>query len=248
MSQQCWEASRWFFCCTYYGKLAGPRKILDLNLLPWTQGPTTLVGILSSSFTRLQCLNALLFSKAFGSRKACRRPIQFVPSMVSHPHKNILCPLTGWLLSCWVRFVPHMNRESSLDTYPATSLLGAWSSAATNQWDLTVEHVFHSLFDELKRSVDESMALGWCKANYFLAESQPRWFWRIKKYSPSPCIYSPCLHTLPTISRTFDKPSLPLLPHCTTLDHIFKTPDACLEEPAFHIHHFLFHHRWETEM
>jgi len=49
-----------------------------------------------------------------------------------------------------------MNRAFSLDTDPVTSSQGTITRARTNECDITAEHAFSCLCDELKRSVDES--------------------------------------------------------------------------------------------
>ena len=52
-----------------------------------------------------------------------------------------------------------MNGAFSLDTDPATLQQGARTSARTNEWEMTAQHAFSSLCDELKHSVDESGGL-----------------------------------------------------------------------------------------
>ena len=106
--------------------------------------------------TFAKCLLALSISTSLGSRKAYRICIQLVTAIVLHPHKTLLRPLPDLWLSLYVKFVPYMNRAFSLDTDSATSSRGTRTRARTNEWDMTAEHAFSCLCDELKRSVDES--------------------------------------------------------------------------------------------
>jgi len=77
-------------------------------------------------------------------------------AIVLHTHNTLLRPLPDLWLSLYVKFVPYMNRAFSLDTDSLRSSQGTRTSARTNQWDMTAEHAFSCLCDELKRSVDES--------------------------------------------------------------------------------------------
>jgi len=77
-------------------------------------------------------------------------------AIVLHPHKTLLLPLPDLWLSLYVKFVPYMNRAFSLDPDSATSSRGTRTRARTNDWDMTAEHAFSCLCDELKRSVDQS--------------------------------------------------------------------------------------------
>jgi len=76
-----------------------------------------------------------------------------------HPHKTLLRPVPDLWLSLYVKFVPYMNRAFSLGTDPVTSSRGTRTRARTNERDMTAEHAFSCLCDELKRSVDESGCL-----------------------------------------------------------------------------------------
>ena len=49
-----------------------------------------------------------------------------------------------------------MDHAFSLNTNPATSSWGTITSASTNKWDMTAEHAFNCLCDELKHSVNKS--------------------------------------------------------------------------------------------
>jgi hypothetical protein len=59
-------------------------------------------------------------------------------------------------MSDCVQYVPYMNGAFPLHTDPATSLWGARTRAVTIEWDMTAEHAFSCLCDELKHSIDES--------------------------------------------------------------------------------------------
>jgi len=140
-----------------------------------------------------------------------------------------------------------MHCAVSLDTDPATWSRGTRTRARTTEWDMTAEHAVSCLCDELKRSVDESGRLDDAKqsvCNCIAAKMMSP----DQENPPSPYIYSACLPTSLTIPRTFDTPSWPLLPHRFTLDNIFNTPEACLREQAFDIHHSIIDHCWEPKM
>jgi len=49
-----------------------------------------------------------------------------------------------------------MNHVFALDTDPATWSQGTRTRARTSKWDRSAEHALSCLYDELKRSVDES--------------------------------------------------------------------------------------------
>jgi len=49
-----------------------------------------------------------------------------------------------------------MNHAFSVDTNSAMSSRGTRTGVRTNEWDMTAEHAFICLYDELQRSVDES--------------------------------------------------------------------------------------------
>ena len=59
MLQRCEELSRWCFRYSCHCSLAGPRKKPQLDVHFPTRSPTTLVGFLSSSFTRLKSVQLL---------------------------------------------------------------------------------------------------------------------------------------------------------------------------------------------
>jgi len=80
-------------------------------------------------------------------------------AIVFHPHKTLLLPLPDLWLSLYVKFVPYMNYALSIDTEPAISPRGMRTGASTIEWDMTVEHAFSCICDELKHSVDESGCL-----------------------------------------------------------------------------------------
>jgi len=137
-----------------------PRKKPHRNLLFPKRGPTTLIGFLSSSFTHLQkCLLALSISTYLGSRKAYRIFIQLVTAIGLPPHKPLLCPLLDLWLSHYVMSVPYLNRACFLDTNSGTSSRGTRTRARSNEWDMTAEHAFSWLCDELKHSVNKSGCL-----------------------------------------------------------------------------------------
>jgi len=106
--------------------------------------------------TFAKCSLALSISTSLGSRQAYRICIQLVTAIVLHPHKTLSRPLPDWWWSYYVKFVPYLNSEFSLDTDSATSSRGTRTRARTNEWDMTAEHAFSCLCDELKRSVDDS--------------------------------------------------------------------------------------------
>ena len=101
--------------------------------------------------TFAKSLIALSISSSHGSRKAYRICIQLVMVIVLHPHNTLLCPLTDLWLSLCVKFVSYINRGLSLDIDPATSLWSTRTRAQANEWDITAEHAFSCLCDELKR-------------------------------------------------------------------------------------------------
>jgi len=56
-------------------------------------------------------------------------------------------------------FIPYVNCTFSLDTDPVTSSQGTRIRAMIHEWDMTAEHTCSCLYDEFKRSVDESECL-----------------------------------------------------------------------------------------
>jgi hypothetical protein len=79
--------------------------------------------------------------------------------IVLHPRKTLLHPLPDVWLSLCVKFVPYINGSFSLDTNPAMLSCGTRTTASTNEWDMTAEHAFSCLCNELTSSVDESGCL-----------------------------------------------------------------------------------------
>jgi hypothetical protein len=83
--------------------------------------------------TFAKCLLALSISTSLGSCKAYRIGIQLVTAIVLHPHRMLLRPVPLLWLSLYVKFVPYMNREFSIDTDSATSSLVTKLRAWTNE-------------------------------------------------------------------------------------------------------------------
>jgi hypothetical protein len=106
--------------------------------------------------TFAKCLLTFSISSSHGSRKPYHICIQLIVAIVSYPHKTLLRPLHDVWLSLYVNFVHYMPPVCSLDTEPATSLRGTSTRARTKEGDITAEHAFSCLCDELKRSVDKS--------------------------------------------------------------------------------------------
>jgi hypothetical protein len=117
--------------------------------------------------TFAKCLLALSISTSLGSRKAYRIRIQLVTVIALHPWKTLLCPLPDLSLSLHVKFLPYTNRSFSLGTDPATWSRGTRTRARTNEWDMTAEHAFSCLCDELKCSVDDAGCLDDAKQSAF---------------------------------------------------------------------------------
>jgi len=130
---------------------AAPRSTVSKN---GAYLPCWICLILLHMFAR--CLIALWISTSLRSRQAYCICIELITAIVLRPHKTLLHPLPDLWLSLYVKFVPYMNCGFSLDTDPWSSSWGTDTSARSNEWDMTAEHGFSCLCDELKCSVDES--------------------------------------------------------------------------------------------
>jgi len=89
-------------------------------------------------------------------REAYRICIPLIVAIVLHAHKTLLRLLPDLLLSLFVKFVPYMKYAFALDSDPAMSSWSTRAGARTNEWDMTAEHAFSCLCDELQPLVDES--------------------------------------------------------------------------------------------
>jgi len=157
MAQWHEDTSWWSVSYLYHCTRAVPRKKPHLNLLFPNSGPITLIGCLPSCFTHLQSVQLLShFQHPKDLEKKCHIFIQLVTAIVLHPHETLLCPLSDLWLSLCVKFVPYMNCAFCLDSDPAMSWRGESTRAETKQRNMTAEHAYSCLCDELKRSVDES--------------------------------------------------------------------------------------------
>jgi len=120
--------------------------------------------------TFAKCLIALSISTSLGCRNAYQILVLPFTAPVSHSPKTILYPLFDSWSSLSVKFVHCMNRTFSLDTDPATSSCGRRTRRRTIEWDLTAEHTFGGICDELKCSVDESDTL---EAHFYIRLTCP---------------------------------------------------------------------------
>jgi len=109
--------------------------------------------------TFAKSLIALSISTSPGSRKPYCICIPLFTVIELHPQKILLCPLPDLWLSIYVIFVHYINRAFLSDTKPAMSSRGTRTRARTNEWDMTAQHAFRCLCDELKRSLNESGCL-----------------------------------------------------------------------------------------
>jgi len=97
----------------------------------------------------------LSISTSLGSGTAYHIWNQLIKAIVLQPPKTLLCPLRYIWLSLYVRFVPYMHCAFSLHTDPATSSRGIRTQARSTKWNMTAEHAFSFVCNELEHSFDE---------------------------------------------------------------------------------------------
>jgi len=179
---------------SFHSKLAGPQKKPHLILLFAQRGPTTLVVIISSSFTCANCWIALLISTSGESRKAYGICIQLVTAIVFHCQKTHLHPLHELFLLLFIKFVPYMSNAFFLYTDPAMSSRGTKTRTRSNKWDMTAEHALCFLRDELKCSVDKSGQLDDSKVIVSYLNCSQNDVGRRRKTSKPICIFALAAH------------------------------------------------------